>query len=110
MQRAYDLALWLIQKVEKFPRSHRFGVGERIVARALDLVERLTAAAYSADKRAPLEAANEAVNSLRLLLRLAFDLRLLTWPRNARRLSWEMRLSGASLPRSVAAPAVSGTR
>lgn len=41
-------------------------------------MERLTAAAYSADKRAPLEAGNEAVNSLRLLLRLAFDLRLLT--------------------------------
>ncbi len=42
-------------------------MGDRIVARALDIVERLTAAAYSADKRAPLEAANEAVNSLRLL-------------------------------------------
>ena len=53
-------------------------MGDRIVARALDIVERLTAAAYSADTRAPLEAANEAVNSLRLLLRLAFDLRLLT--------------------------------
>ncbi len=28
--RAYDLLLWLVQHVEKFPRSHRFVLGERI--------------------------------------------------------------------------------
>jgi len=34
--------------------------------------------AYSADKRAILDRANRAVNGLRYLLRLAFDLKLLS--------------------------------
>jgi len=77
VQRAYDLALWLVRKTEKFPRSFRFSVGERVVARALDVLESLAAAAYSSDKRALLDQANRGVNSLRFLLRLSFDLKLL---------------------------------
>ena len=77
VQRAYDLALWLIRKVEKFPRSFRFSVGDRVVARALDVLEALAEAAYSADKSALLDRANRGVNSLRLLLRLTVELRLL---------------------------------
>jgi hypothetical protein len=78
VQRAYDLALWLVKKVERFPRSFRFSVGDRVVARALDLLETLTEAAYSADKLALLDRANRGLNSLRLLLRMAVDLKLLT--------------------------------
>jgi hypothetical protein len=78
VQRAYDLALWLIRKVEKFPRSYRFSIGDRVVARALDVLERLVRAAYSGDKRPLLEQANEDVNSLRMLIRLAVDLNLLS--------------------------------
>jgi hypothetical protein len=77
VQRAYELTLWLIQRVEKFPRSFRFSVGDRIVARALDLMEVLLDAAYTADKLEPLERANRNVNSLRFLLRLTADLKLL---------------------------------
>ena len=73
VQRSYDLALWLIRKVEKFPRSFRFSVGDRIVARSLDLLESLVESAYAADKRALLERATRSVNSLRLLLRLGLD-------------------------------------
>ena len=77
VQRAYDLALWTIRKVEKFPRSFRFSVGDRVVARALDVLEALAEAAYSSDKSALLDRANRSVNSLRLLLRLTVELRLL---------------------------------
>ena len=77
VQRAYELALWLIKKVEKFPRSFRFSVGDRLIARALDVMEALVEAAYSTDKRALLETANRSVNSLRYLLRLSVDLELL---------------------------------
>lgn len=58
VQRAYDLALWLVHKVEKFPRSFRFSVGDRVIARALDLLEALTEAAYTSDKVALLDWAN----------------------------------------------------
>ena len=77
VQRAYNLALWLVRKVERFPRSFRFSVGDRVVARALDLLETLTEAAYTSDKVPLLERANRGLNSLRLLLRMTVDLNLL---------------------------------
>lgn len=78
VERAYGLALWLVAKVEKFPRSFRFSVGDRIVARALDLMEALVEAAYAADKLPSLDRATRCVNSLRFLLRIAADLKLLS--------------------------------
>ena len=75
--KAYDLTLWLIQKVEHFPKSYRFSVGDRIVNDGLDLLLTLVKCAYSADKLKLLEAASSATNSLRYLLRLAKDLRLI---------------------------------
>ena len=78
VQRSYDLALWLLRKVEKFPRSFRFSLGDRAVARSLELLESLVESAYAADKRAALERAARNVNSLRFLLRLSEDLKLLS--------------------------------
>ncbi len=75
--RAYDLVLWLLPKVEKFPRSYRFSVGERMTEAGLDLLVSLAEAAYSRDKAALLRNASRKVNVVRLLLRLAKDLRVL---------------------------------
>jgi hypothetical protein len=77
VERMYDLLLWLLPKVEKFPRSFRFSVGDRAVAVGLDLLLVLVEAAYSAEKVQLLEAASQRANRLRYLLRLAKDLRLL---------------------------------
>lgn len=76
--KAYDAALWLLRKVEKFPRSHRLTVGDRIVGEALELLMTLVDASYSRDKRGHLLAANSRLNRLRYLLRIAKDLRLLS--------------------------------
>ena len=35
--KAYDHVLWSVQKAEKFPRSFRFSVGERIVQASIGL-------------------------------------------------------------------------
>lgn len=78
VQRAYDFSLWLLPKVEKFPRSYRFTVGERLVAGTLTLLESLVEAAYTTQKGALLEAASRKANSLRFHLRLAADLQLLS--------------------------------
>ena len=48
--RAYDFSLWLLPKVEKFPRSYRFSVGDRLVATTLDLLLLLVVASYPAKK------------------------------------------------------------
>ena len=31
--KTYDLLLWLLPKAEKFPRSYRFSIGDRVVGR-----------------------------------------------------------------------------
>ncbi|MCJ7699995.1 MAG: four helix bundle protein [Anaerolineales bacterium] len=42
--RTYDFLLWLIPQVQKFPRAHRFGLGERIQRLVLDFQDSLVAA------------------------------------------------------------------
>jgi len=76
--KAYDFVLWLLPKVENFPKAHRFTVGERLTAHGLDLLAALTEAAYARQKSELLESASRKVNSTRLLLRLAKDLKLMS--------------------------------
>jgi hypothetical protein len=75
--KTYDLTLWIVQKVEKFPKSYRFSVGQRLIDAALDLLLLLVEAAYRRDKRETLRTAGLRTNALRFLLRLANDLKLL---------------------------------
>ena len=75
---AYQLTLWILTKVEGFPRSQRPLLGDRLVSTSLDLLLLLVRAAYTADKEAVLEAANLETNALRFLLRLAKDRKLLS--------------------------------
>ena len=49
--KTYDLVLWIVQKVEKFPKSYRFSVGQRLIDTALDLLLLLVEPAYRRDKR-----------------------------------------------------------
>ena len=37
VQKAYEFNLWLIEKVQRFPRNHRFGVGDRLLQAVLDV-------------------------------------------------------------------------
>jgi hypothetical protein len=48
--KAYDIVLWLVGHVGKFPRSHRFVLGERIETAMLDVLLLLVEAAYERDK------------------------------------------------------------
>ncbi len=66
---------WLIPTVEKFPRSQKFLLGDRIQAGALDVLERLIEATYERDRGGTLRAANLGIEKLRRLIRLAFDLK-----------------------------------
>ena len=68
---------WLIPTLEKFPRTQKFLLGDRIQASALDVLERLIEATYDRDRAHALRAANLGVEKLRHLIRLAFDLRYL---------------------------------
>jgi hypothetical protein len=76
--RTYDLLLWLIPAVEKFPRSQRPVLGRAVQEAALALQAHLTTAGLSQTPGSALEQADVALALLRARLRLCFDLRLLT--------------------------------
>jgi hypothetical protein len=73
LTRLADLLAWLLPKSEKFPRSYRFTLTQRMMDAALDCQEAVfTAQSHRAEARtSSLRAADAALNSLRLYLRLA---------------------------------------
>jgi len=74
--KAYDFTLWLLPKAEKFARSYKFSVGDRLVAHGLDILLLLVESAYSQNKAALMQQASSKVNGIRYLLRLAKDIKL----------------------------------
>jgi 23S rRNA-intervening sequence protein len=75
LESMYRFLLWLIPAVEKFPRSQKFLLGDRIQNAALDVLERLIEATYNRQRDAMLAQANTGIEKLRFLTRLAHDLR-----------------------------------
>jgi len=63
--KTYDLAKWSCQHTSKFPRNHRFVLGERIERRLYDLLETLVQARYTRDRQALLRQANLSLEVLR---------------------------------------------
>ena len=60
--------------VETMPRAHRYTLGDRLVNLGYDLMEQLTIARYSRQKRDKLRQINLLLERLRVLLRLSVDL------------------------------------
>lgn len=79
IDRTYELAKWFMHHLEKFPRSHRYGLGKRIEDHLHEILEALIAAQYSrrTNKIQPLESANMRLEMLRYNCRLAHELRFM---------------------------------
>lgn len=77
LEKWYQFLRWLTPALEKFPRSHKFTLGERIYHGALDVLDRLIEATYSRQAAPMLLQANMGLEKLRFLFRLALDLQLL---------------------------------
>jgi hypothetical protein len=54
----YDFLLWMIPKLDQFPRSQKFILGDRIETLMLDILQLLIEAAYSKHKPPILKSAN----------------------------------------------------
>ncbi len=67
LEKAYQFMLWLVPTVEKFPRSQKFLLGDRMQGAALDVIEDLIEATYTKDGRAALRRANLKLQKLRYL-------------------------------------------
>lgn len=76
--KAYDLVLWTLPHVRKFPKDYKFWLGTRMADACLDVLETLVEAAYRSDRAELLRAANLRIERLRHLFRMALDLRALT--------------------------------
>jgi hypothetical protein len=72
-----DFILWLIQKINKFPRSQKFVLGDRIETLFLEILELLIEANYSHDKIGFLNEANLKLEKARYLVRIAKELHYL---------------------------------
>lgn len=75
LERHYQFVLWLIPTLEKMPRAQKFLLGDRLQTLALQVLDDLIGATYSKARRLPLQQANLGLEKLRILLRLAFELR-----------------------------------
>jgi hypothetical protein len=75
--RTYDLVLWSCHHTGRFPRNHRFVLGERIERNLYDLLETLVRARYTRQRQGLLERANLTLEVLRFQMRLAKDLQCL---------------------------------
>ncbi len=63
--KAYDLILWSCNHTSKFPRNHRFVLGERIERNRYDVLELLIRAKYTKHRQELLEQANLVLEILR---------------------------------------------
>ena len=69
-----DFILWLVQKIDKFPRRQKFVLGDRIETLFFDVLDLLIEANYSRDKIELLNRANLKLEKGRYLIRIAKDL------------------------------------
>jgi hypothetical protein len=66
--KTYDLVQWSCQHVSRFPRNHRFVLGERMERRLYELLETLVQARYTRERQALLKQANLSLEILRFQL------------------------------------------
>ena len=74
----YDIILWLLPQVEKFPRDCKFTIGDRIVNNLLDSLETLIEAVYTKERQHLLRKLNLHLEKLRYLVRVSKDVRALS--------------------------------
>jgi hypothetical protein len=79
IDKLYELVLWSCRHIAKFPRSHRYTLGERMELRLYELLETLLRAKFSRDKQEHLRRANMDLELLRFQFRLAKDLQCLSF-------------------------------
>ncbi len=92
-----DTTRWLLERTERFPKRLRHSLTERIDLLAIAILEDVTGAAYRKDPRPDLANANSRLNRLRVVLRLAHELKVLShdhYREGAERLGEAGRLLG----------------
>ena len=80
IQRAYDLIMWLLDRIESFPKTYRIPLGDRMQNTVYTILDLLIEAKYSRgrEKLAALRRANVLLERLRFQGRIACDKKCLS--------------------------------
>ncbi len=78
LTKTYDLLLWIIPQLGKFPKSQKYLLGDRIETTLLDIMDLLIQAVYTKNRASFLKDANLKIEKLRYLIRLTMDLKYLS--------------------------------
>jgi len=78
IEKTQALLVWTLKHIEKFPRTHRYGLGLRLEQRLSSLLDMLIEAKYTRERLPFLHRANLELERLRFDFRTAKDIRCLT--------------------------------
>lgn len=73
-----DATDWILDKVEKFPKSVRFTISGRIADMTLDVMEGIIEAIYTKNRSDILERVNIYIEKLRILFRISHKRRYIS--------------------------------
>ena len=73
IQKTYDVIKWFIPKIEKFPRTQKFVLGDRIEMAFLDFLKAIAIASKRRKKQEILEMADAKLFEIRYLIRLIVE-------------------------------------
>jgi 23S rRNA-intervening sequence protein len=77
VQKIYDLIKWYVPILNRLPRDHKVGLGDRMVAALYDLLEGFVAARYARNKMLILETLSGKLDILQYQTRLLQDFDLI---------------------------------
>ncbi len=72
-EKTYEFILWIYPRVNKFPKSQRFVLGQRIENISLEVLEKIIEVNQKKSKRKDLEEVSIKLDVLRILIRLSKD-------------------------------------
>lgn len=77
VQKTYDLIKWYVPILNRLPRDHKFGLGDRMIVALYDLLEGFVTARYARNKLAVLQPLSGKLDILQYQTRLLFDFQLM---------------------------------
>jgi len=77
VQKTYDLIKWYVPILNRLPRDHKFGLGDRMVVVLYELLEGLIAARYARNKLDILQPLSGKLDILQYQTRLLVDFQLM---------------------------------
>lgn len=78
VDRCHELLRWIVPVIDRFPRSRRFTLGDRLESTLLDVLALVLRAAFHHDKVDALQEANVRLALTRHLWRLALELTVIS--------------------------------